>query len=195
MLLCTLYLSALLKEANKLHKMKEINLLPVELKPKSIVLHISKILRDISIFGFILFVFFTLAVASLVIYYSTEAKKYETRIENLKTQVKSLEKTETRLVLTKDRLSKIKQIFQMPNLDQEVSKLESLMNFLPQSAKISDIKLSLGKIELSLAVSTNSDLTALLALLTAEGMFQKIEVSSFSFKPNLGYQLSFVLYN
>ena len=87
-----------------------INLLPTDLSPKGPVIKLAKSLKNIAIAGFVVFIISLVSLIVFLLFISTNLSSSTARQEQLKTSIKSLEQTEQRLVMVKDRLKYTKQV-------------------------------------------------------------------------------------
>ena len=86
--------------------MVQINLLPTDLAPRPSVIRVSGIVKRILVVGFIIFILAGAIAAALYLFYSRELSDSKAKVSELKTNIKALEVTETRLILVRDRLEK-----------------------------------------------------------------------------------------
>lgn len=172
-----------------------INLLPTDLSPKGPVIKFAKTLRNIATAGFVVFVIFLIALIGFFLFTSTQLSSSTARQEQLETSIKSLEETEQRLVLVKDRLKYTKQVLGEANAADGLGQLKALLLSLPESASISQIDVAKDKVELTLLVTDSLGVTQSLTTLTAAGLYEKIVLLSFGFNPSTGYFVSLELSN
>ena len=93
----------------------KINLLPTDLGPASAASKLAKNINKITLAIGILFLVMGAAGAGILIFRSIEIRSLTTKQDQLKANIKSLEATEQKLFLLKDRTQKIKTIFLKPN--------------------------------------------------------------------------------
>jgi len=170
-----------------------INLLPTDLSPKGPVIKLAKSLKNIAIVGFVVFV---ISLASLIVFFlfiSTRLSSSATRQDQFKKSIKSLEQTEQRLVMVKDRLKYTKQVLGKANAADDLEQLKPLLLSLPESASINQVDIAKDKVELTILVTDSSGVSQSLATLMAANLYEKIVLLSFSFNPNTGYFINLEL--
>ncbi len=170
-----------------------INLLPTDLSPKGPVIKLARSLKNIAIAGFVVFIISLVSLIVFFLFISTQLSSSATRQEQLKTSIKSLEQTEQKLVMVKDRLKYIKQVLDKANAADDLGQLKALLLSLPESVSISQVNIVKDKVELTMLVTDSSGVSQSLATLMAAGLYEKIVLLSFGFNPNTGYFISLEL--
>jgi len=172
-----------------------INLLPTDLSPKGPVIKLAKSLKNIAIAGFVVFIISLVSLIVFLLFISTNLSSSTARQEQLKTSIKSLEQTEQRLVMVKDRLKYTKQVLGKANAADDLEQLKALLLSLPESASVSQVDIAKDKVELTMLVTDSSGVSQSLATLMAAGLYEKIILLSFGFNPNTGYFINLELSN
>ncbi|MEJ2347580.1 MAG: hypothetical protein P8Y17_00055 [Patescibacteria group bacterium] len=175
--------------------MPRINLLPKDLSPKSSIARASQIIKKIGIVSLVAVVISALGLIAFFTYISFQLRNSNTRQEQLKTNIKSLEQTEQRFVLTKDRLDNAKKVLGEETAAGALEDLTSLFTALPGGVEIREAQISSAKTELSLVAKSSSGLAQTLAAILATDYYKQKKLSSFAFNTNVGYVLTLVLNN
>ncbi len=170
-----------------------INLLPTDLSPKAPAIKLAKSLKNLVIAGFVIFILGLMALIGYFIFISTELSSSAARQEQLKTGIKSLQETEQRLVLTKDRLKYVKEVLGETSATDDLEQLETLLLNLPEGVSLNRMDVGKDKVELTLLAANSLGVTQSLASLTAAGLYQRIVLLSFSFNPDIGYLVTLEL--
>lgn len=171
-----------------------INLLPPDLGPQRGFLKLSRVLKNLSILSF--FIFLVIFMVSLAFYFlaSSELKDQTAKNEQLKQEVRALEQTESALVVLKDRLGKIEAVY---NLSQAfLQKIKGMTTFLANLAPeiaVSEISLDAESTELSLRAESLASLTGLFSQVYGSQEYKSAVLSSFSYNPSSGYSLVLIL--
>jgi len=175
--------------------MPAINLLPTDLSPKSSVARVSQIIKSVSIVSLVIVVISTVGLIGFFAFISIQLNNSNTKQEQLKTNIQSLEQTEQRLVLTKDRVTNAKKVLGKETTAGALEDLSSLFISLPEGIEIREAQILTSKTELSLVAKSSSVLAQSLALILASDYYESIKLSSFAFNTNVGYVLSLVFMN
>lgn len=168
--------------------MVEINLLPSELKPKGPVLKLSKTLKKLVIGGFAIFLFVAVLLTGAFLIVSNKLKASLLHQEELKSEIAAYQQTEQNLLLTKDRLAKIGLIYGTDTAREEVIILDEILGKLPGQAIFKEVNLLPDGAEITVLIRSSVDLTLFLRELK-EGVYKKIELTSFIFKNGEGYEV------
>lgn len=169
--------------------MAEINLIPTELAPKGLSVRLAQILRNVATAGFVLVVVAGVGLGSFFLLTSLEIKNSNTRQDQLKTQIKSLESTEQSLVLLKDRISKAKQVMGADTISPVIVKTDAIISVLPPSVQAKEIDIA-DLTKFTVTVSDTSQLTQFMSALMAANKFLHVDLKGFSFSPASGYLVS-----
>ncbi len=174
--------------------MPAINLLPIELSPKGSVVKVSGLLKRVAIVGSVLLVLSAIGLIGFFVFVSFQVTSSTTRQEQLKTTIKSLQQTEQRLILTKDRLEKAKEVLGKETSIENVENLSELFLNVPEDVDLRDAEISATKIELSFIARSSSGLTRILATILA-GDYKTVKLTSFAFNTKVGYVVNLDLFN
>jgi hypothetical protein len=175
--------------------MPAINLLPTDLSPKSSVARASQIIKNIGIVSLVVVVISAIGLIGFFVFISFQLRSSNTRQEQLKANIKSLEQTEQRLVLTKDRIKNANKVLAKETAAGALEDLTSLFSNLPEGVQIREAQISAEKTEMSLIATSSFGLGQSLASILATDYYKSIKLSSFAFNANVGYVLTLVLTN
>ena len=167
--------------------MPVINLLPTDLSPKSSIAKASQVIKNASIVGLVLVIVSAVGIISFLTITSFQIRNSNTKQDQLKAGIKSLEQTEQRLVLTKDRLKYANEVLGKKTAVGAIEDLSLLFATLPEEVHIRETQITATKTELSLVAKNSSDLAKVLASLVATDYYESIKLTSFTFNMNLGY--------
>ena len=134
------------------------------------------------------FVIFTLGLVGFFIYSKITLDGVNSSIATLTSQVKAQESSEQQLILLKDRLGKIEEAKSSPNALSKVSGMDSLFENMSADIKLSDVSITPVRMDISLGLYSNDDLTKFFQNLKNTNLFDQVEVSSFNFS-GLGYTI------
>lgn len=160
------------------------------------VVSLAKTLNKISIVGTVLLIVAILGLISALVYYNVEYKKTNDNVTSLKKQIVDLEKNEQKLILAKDKLSKISSIKKMDSVDSELEKFTKIQSSISTSSgsNFSEVTVDPNKIETSLVFPDTTSLKNALEHLSDEkNGFKKVVLSSLGYNPATGYVLSLIL--
>lgn len=170
-----------------------INLLPTDLSPKGPVVKIAGFIRSIAVISFSALLITGLGISAFFVVNSLQIKNTNTRNEQLKASIQSLETTEQSVVLVRDRLSKVKQILVQDTGGDETQGLANFINQIPPDVQLAEAIIAKNGVETTFLALSSSSLTQLMAGIISQEDFVGIELVSFSFNPNAGYVVSFDL--
>lgn len=173
----------------------KIDLLPSEFKIKGSYIRVSKyaktiglVLLSIYMLGGIFFVGYTLFLKS-------QTKSVQNRIQTLKSDIRKLEMSEQKIVLLKDRLSKIKSIMKAKSSGETLLKVKKITDVFDSDVTIDELKIETNKVEVSLSFSTIKSLNNFMAGISTNTDFDTIRIDNYSFNPNIGYQVGVLLFD
>lgn len=175
--------------------MADINLLPQELKPNKTVLIMSKKLRKVSIIlGFFLLIV-AIAMGSVYFFYFKRTEGTLTKQTELENQIRSLEETEQRLVLIKDRVSKIRSVTSSGSIAEEVNITKRVFDLLPPGSHIANITIDRDVVRLGVVAENLTSASEYLKAVTAISGVKYVNLISFDFNPTFGYniELNFIV--
>jgi hypothetical protein len=166
-----------------------INLLSTKIAPKSSVVKSSNTLKIIGLVWTIVFFVGVLVMISIFLINSQQIRSSLSRQEQLKSVIRSLEKTEQTYVLLKDRASKIDEINQEGNATDELVDFYDLITRLPEGVSVKNLDVISGRVETSVLFNSSLTLTEGLVLMLNGDKYGIVEMDTFSFSPEAGYKL------
>ena len=174
---------------------KKINLIPIEMAVPARAVKIAKILNKISTVTVILLILTLIVVGSIFFYYSTQNSKINRNINSSKTKITNLEKSEQKLVLAKDRLSKIEVVQKVKSLNDEIKRYQKFSIIVSASTGsiISEADLNSKGTEVTILSQSSDSLTEIIPLLSKLKDYGKIILSSLEFNPISGFILNIKL--
>lgn len=175
---------------------KQINLISSEMTVSVKTVALSKTLNKISIFSTILLIVLIMAVISGIIFYNIEYKKVSNNINILKEKIVKLEKSEQKLILIKDRISKIAIIKKSDSVDNELASFQNFQNVITDGSAfaITEVSITPQKTETSLLINNSESLFNIFKKIVALPKYNKIILSSLGFTSS-GYLISLVFEN
>lgn len=171
--------------------MRQINLLPNELKPnKRADLAIKKTEK---LFITVLIIYVVLAGTALgaKYYLDGKLKKLQAEKQNLSAELKSLTSIETSTVYIRDRVEKFKTL---ENKDIERLNLDNFnksYSLFPADANIQNIQISENSITYSVNVQSTPSFSSILKKLAESGLYKNIMLSAVTYSQDKGYSFNF----
>lgn len=169
-----------------------INLLPVDLSAKSGVAKLAALLKRASFFMLATFLVLGFLAGAFIIFFSLQLDATNKANQNLSAQISTLEVTEQKTVLIKDRLQKVKSLGSQKDILGGVEAVEAISSTLPPGVSLAEVNLDTGGIvQFSFTVTDSTTLVSFLAQLVSQSTFKNLVIKSFSFTPVTGYLVSF----
>lgn len=168
---------------------KKINLIPIELAISPKTVKLTKLLNKITLIGLITLFLSIVTIVSIFVYFRLQSTKISESIADLKAQIIALESSEQKLVITKDRISKIAQIESFPSAKDNIEKfksIEDLINTVPDS-NLNEASIQSSKTELSFLSKTSSSLSQLLGPIVNFSNYKSMILTSLGFSSTLGF--------
>ncbi len=170
-----------------------INLLPGDLSPRGPVVRISNFIRSLAVISFSILILVALGIGALFVLNTIQIKSVTSQNEELKNSIRSLEKTEQGVVLIKDRLTKAKMVLAQESGKEEVEGLAKLYSSIEGIGEMAEAIVSRNAAEVTFIAPSSLVLSQLMGTIITQDSFKNIELMSFTFNPNAGYVLSFIL--
>ncbi len=167
----------------------KLNLIPQELLISKSLNGILKTLRALNVILSVAFLIFAVGVGAFFIISKYSLTSVEKTLDQLKTQVLAQQSSEQRLILLKDRLAKISMVHKLPSVLDSITKVNSVIADLSGASLISEMDIGSNKIDLSMTIESNDDLTRLMTNIKNTKLFKTIVLSSFGYSPLSGYVL------
>lgn len=170
-----------------------LNLLPENLQISKGVSSFLKTAKALSVILIVLFSVSCLVSGALLIVNKINLDNTQKTVEQLKTQVKAQEVSEMQLVLLRDRLAKITTIKNYPTANKNIASVDSLFSNLSPNTILNQANISSNKIDISLVIRSNEDLSLFLKNIKDSTLFKTANVSSLGYNPIIGYTLALTL--
>jgi hypothetical protein len=167
----------------------DLNLLPENLQISKNLGNFLKTARALGIIFMVAFVIFAVSVGGVFVFSKINLTKIQTNVEQLKNEVKSRESSEQQLVLLKDRLAKITSVRSSSNTIKKVMGVNSLFANISPSSSLSQANISSSKIDVSMVIGTNEDLTTIMQNLKNTKDFGSVTLTSLNLGPG-GFALT-----
>ena len=172
--------------------MADINLLPIDLAPSGPMNKTARRLKTLSYLALSLFLISAVVVIGYFYYLTTEIKESEGRQEVIINTIKSLENTEQKYFLLKERIGKIKNVLAMESSDNNIANAEYLLTNL-SDVVVNEIQVGYKKINGSFVFKSSSQLSDFLEILLQNDEFQEVKIKSIQYNPKTGYSLDLEL--
>lgn len=158
---------------------------------------IVKLLNKISIIGTIVLILLVVVLISGLVYFNIEYKKSVSNTNILKDKIITLEKSEQKLILAKDKLSKIAYIKKIDSVDDELTSFIELKSLVssPSASTSTEVTINPVKTELSLTFPDSLTLGNTLQLLPTLNKYKRIVLSSLGYSKSSGFLISLILEN
>lgn len=167
--------------------MAKINLLPVDLSPKSSLNKIAATLKQISIYAMVVFLVLGMIAAGFFIIMANQVRNLESKQESLKQQLEAMSTSEQSFVLVRDRLGKLKQVLGEKKSSDTLDKVDTLIARMPETISVSEAEISADKTEVNLLARNSSDLPQIFGPVLIQSGFSKVILKSINFNPSAGY--------
>lgn len=169
--------------------MSDINLLPQELKPNKSVLVLANKIKKASIILASLFFLGTIVVIGLNYYLTSNLEKTNQEIEILRSEIRSLESTEQRLVLVKDRIEKIVKIAARGSTYEEIEVAKNLLSVKSEDIVLNSFYADRDVLKTSFSSPSLATVGSYVEKMVAFAGINRVMLVSFDFNPLVGYTL------
>lgn len=168
----------------------KINLLPQDLGAGKGALQASKLLNRVSIIaGAIFLVVGVLGIAYLFIL-QRQVSDQTSQNNQLEVNIRSLQATEQKLVLVKDRIDKIKTILAQKSAYTHSENIQKIMLGLPVEVSLDEADITPSQVRFSVTSRTSLGMVTFLNNLTSTETYKQIVLKNFSFRPASGYSIT-----
>lgn len=173
---------------------KKINFISSDMAVPAKSLKLVKVLNKLSIVGAVILVLSIIVAISGFIFFTISFKKVDASVASLKNDISSLEKSEQKLILVKDKLNKIAYIRSLPSADNDISEFQKLNEIISVSSDSAFTGVNIGsnKTELSLASKDSTSLSLVLDSISNLKNYVKITLSSLGYNPTSGFLSSLI---
>ncbi len=174
---------------------KKINLIPAEMAVPARAVKVAKVINNISLVGVVVLILSIVVIGGLFFYFNSENDNLVNSISSLKSRIVSLEQNEQKLVLAKDRISKINIVQKLKSVSGEVGRFKKFSEIVASvpGAVISEANLTSKGSEVSLLAQSTDSLSGILVPLASLDEYRRITLSSLGYNPNSGYILTILL--
>ncbi len=125
--------------------------------------------------------------------YKDRLNELTTKQNELKSQIKALEETEQRLVLVKDRLEKVGNIYAKETPYKSILTFEELLKRFPEGAVLAATSISVENLGMQVGIDDTSTFESMLDILIDSQLFDRIELTSLSYGLDAGYNIGLSL--
>jgi Tfp pilus assembly protein PilN len=168
----------------------KINLLPTDQGATGSAAKIVKTLNKITLALGIMFLVFGVIGGGILVYQSIQVRNLTARQDQLENSIKSLETTEQKLFLVKDRTDKIKTILTSKNAYDNAVKLSKIVNTLPPEVTLDDVDIDVALVHFSVISKSSLGMVNFVSSLISSGAFTQVTLKNFSYTQNTGYQIT-----
>jgi Tfp pilus assembly protein PilN len=165
----------------------KLNLLPSDYSVSKPVANVLKIVRPLNVALLAVFLAGALGMAGFFIFSSVTLRNLNTANNSLKAQIQAQQEAQQQIVLLKDRLGKIKRIYEVPGASKNFSSMVPFINSIGETNNISEFEVEPQKISLTVAFKSNSELSRFMRSLDSQSPFATVALDSFSYNPASGY--------
>lgn len=173
---------------------KQINLIPNEMAVPAKTIKFAGYLNRISTIGTIIFISVVVILIVSVTYFNYRYNRVVSEVESLKTKILSLETSEQKLVLTKDRLSKIDSLKKVDSIDKEITSFENFYNIVMNASgsAFSDILMTPTETDATITFQSSAYMNSAIAAIYTLTDYKGITLTSLGYNPGSGYYVTLV---
>lgn len=171
----------------------KLNLLPSEKRVGKDLQRILRTIRMLGVVGLGIFIIFGIVLIGFFVFRSIQLNTRDSQNSGLKSRISTLETSETKMVLLKDRIAKIKTLLNVPTALANLDNVNLALSSLASDTTINELNISTAKISLSLNFKNSNEIAVFLKSLSDTKAFKTVTISSFSFNPTSGYLISIVI--
>lgn len=168
----------------------KLNLLPSDYTLTGPVRQLIKVARMLNVILLALFIITALGMVGFFIFSSTSLKNVIAKNDILISEIKAQSVAQQQIVLLKNRLAQIKTINNSPGAMKGFNNLVPALAMISGDSFLSELNVNSQKITSAIVFKTNSGLADFLKSLGSDTAFSSITVGSFSYSPEVGYQVS-----
>ena len=173
---------------------KKINLLPKDLTVSKDVQDVAVKLTQFSYFAIFIFILTIAIGASAFFYFSNKLKNLTTTQNTLTSNIQGLQETEEQIILTKDKVAKIKSILDARTNEQTFKKHKTVVDNLPETISVTESEIDSSNSEISFDAKDCRDLVSFMSSLLAQSNTLNIVMGNLSFNPFQGYSLTLEIF-
>lgn len=172
----------------------KIDLLPIESKIKGSYIKAAKFAKTLGLILISIYLLGSIFVTGYILVLNSQIGSIENNIEKLKIDIRSLESSEQKIVLLKDRISKIKYIMTLKSANTGLDSIKDIIDKLDENSSVTELKIDTSRIEASFNLKSTSALYSFMNNLQSQ-QFTNLKIDNFTFNPNTGYLISVVINN
>lgn len=169
--------------------MASFNLLPDYLAPKGKYVKAANLIKRITLIGTVVLVIGIVAMLSAFYLISGQLKSSLAREEELKAVIKSLEDTERKIVLIRDRIGKVEGILAAPNASQQLTGFDEIVAYMPSEVGLVGANLTEVDTTTSLTAANSSSISEFFSRLVTSSSFRQIDLTNFNFRQDQGFTM------
>lgn len=170
--------------------MDKINLLPVDLSPARSVVKIAALVRKISFLLIGVFVFAGTLAVVFVLFLKIQINSSQNKQNTITQSIKSLQSTEQKFFLTRDRLSKINAAFANKDAFPKFDVMNKILSNLPAELSVDSVDIDSGRGQFAVLSKDSLAMAQFLNQLVTSGNYKKVSLDGFIFSPSRGYVLT-----
>lgn len=173
--------------------MRQINLLPSELKPSK---QVSILVKKNEKYFIVLLIIYLVLVGGAYFsnnYLNTKLKESQDKKTLLSNELKSLANVETSTVYIRDRVEKYDTLSNKDIELQNLKYFDESYSFFPPDSVVTTIDIVENKITYSVSVTNLASLSSLLENLAKSGFYKEIYLSALSYSQGGGYSFNLLL--
>lgn len=162
------------------------------------IVAMAKVLNKISTIGAFFLVLAIIGLVSGFVYFNEQYKKTISNVDSLKAKIASLEKNEQKLILAKNKLSKIAYIKTINSIDSELNDYNDLKSQIALNSTnldTAEVVFDPNKTETSFKFSDSTNLSNALVTLSKLDKYKKVILSSLGYNTTSGYLVDLILSN
>jgi Tfp pilus assembly protein PilN len=161
--------------------MPEINLLPQEKKDANSGLKLNATTKKIGRVGLIIFGIAISLYGGIYLYFLVRNQFVSSSKTELESQIQSLQPTEQKIVLLRDRISKTGKVFSSPSAATKSSLLASLSESLPDGVNITEVKILPEEFTITISASQSKQVSEFIRSMVSSGNYGRIELTSLAY--------------
>lgn len=173
--------------------MRQINLLPQELKPNKRVGILVRKAEKYFIASILIYVLLLVSVFVAKNYLNNKLEELVDKKSELSGELKSLVAVETSSVYIRDRVAKYVLIKDRNIEKTNVDNFEKIMSFLPTDASVKSVEIKDRNIAFQISIKENYQLTKFLNDIVSLNIYKQINIQNLSYVEETGYSLDLQL--
>lgn len=174
--------------------MQDINLIPQKNKvTKEVVQKTNSVSSFLKILIVLLFIsILTVAAVYAIVYFRLRQTKEEHA--KLRQELSTLQKSEQKYILLRDRLEKISTVKKAFNTKEEIAAARDLLANISSPSRISDLRVSPEMVEVEITTDSSLNMTKIFSYLVGSGQYIRVNMLSFSYNPKTAYKLNLQIF-